>query len=79
MRIRVAKIDSDREPEKGRGPVIEGAGFALPINSFICPFKVNGRVWFYYSGGGAWRGGVRQIYRAWLAPVPRHSCQIWAR
>lgn len=61
MRIRVAKLDTDREPKEGSGLVNEGALFSLSINSPVCPFKANGRLRGYLSGGGAWRGGVRQI------------------
>lgn len=44
MRIRVAKLDTDREPKEGSGLVNEGALFSLSINSTACPFKANGRL-----------------------------------
>lgn len=48
MRIRVAKIDTDREPKEGRGLVNDGASFILSINTpsnppLACPFKAKGR------------------------------------
>lgn len=79
MRIRVAKLDTDRKPEERRGLVNEGASFCLSINSPLCPFKANGRWRCWFRGAGAERGGARQIARTLLVTVQRHSSQIWAR
>lgn len=53
MRIRVAKLDTDREPKERRGLVNEGALFSLSINSPERPFKANGRLRSHLSRGGA--------------------------
>lgn len=53
MRIRVAKLYTDRQPREGSGLVNEWALFSLSINSPVCPFKANGRLRAYLGGGGA--------------------------